>query len=117
MTTHTMKLGKEQFDKIVNGLKIIESRLCDEKRRLIRLGDKIEFSLSSEPSKMVLTKVTALHTYSSFDELFSNFPAREFGGDSVAELHEEISQFYSVDEQDKYGVVGIQINLVTPDNI
>ena len=61
---------------------------------------------------MVLTEVTALHTYSSFDELFSNFPARDFGRDSVAELLEEISQFYSVDEQEKYGVVGIRLNLI-----
>ena len=40
---HQMKLLEDPFDRIKNGIKTIEFRLFDEKRRLIKIGDKIEF--------------------------------------------------------------------------
>lgn len=46
-----MKLSQEPFDKIASGEKIIESRLFDEKRRLIKVGDEIEFSQNDNLEK------------------------------------------------------------------
>ncbi|MDP3902013.1 MAG: RNA-binding protein, partial [bacterium] len=74
MTTHTMKLSGLPFEKITNGRKIVESRLYDEKRRQINIGDQIEFSCNDEPKKKVITKVKALYRYESFKDLFSDFP-------------------------------------------
>lgn len=111
MIAHQMKLAQEPFEKIANGQKIIESRLFDEKRQLINIGDEIEFSQNDDAIKTVKTKVTALHRYSSFEELFSDFQPEYFGGVSKELLLEEISQFYPEEEQEKYGVVGIKIVL------
>lgn len=106
-----MKLAKEPFEKITSGQKIIESRLFDEKRRLINVGDEIEFSQNDDSRKKAMTKVTALYRYDSFENLFSDFPPEYFGGTSKEFLLTEISQFYPKEEQEKYGVVGIRIEL------
>ncbi len=54
--------------------------------------------------------VKAIYRYAAFDELFSDFPASYFGGNSKKELSEEIHQFYS-EEENKFGVVGIKFEL------
>lgn len=106
---HKMKLGREPFIKIKNEEKIIESRLFDEKRSMINIGDEIEFTCNENQIEKILTKVIALYRYKSFEELFSDFPSAYFGENSKEELLKEIEQFYSKEEQDKYGVVGIKI--------
>jgi ASC-1-like (ASCH) protein len=104
-----MKIAKEPFEKILNGQKIIESRLFDEKRQLINVDDEIEFSQNDDQSKTIKTKVKALYRYKSFENLFSDFPSSYFGGLSRDALLDEINQFYSKEEQDKYGVLGVKI--------
>jgi ASC-1-like (ASCH) protein len=70
-----MKLAKEPFDKIVSGQKVIESRLFDEKRRLINIGDEIEFVQNDDSTQIVKTRVLALYRYDSLESLFSDFPS------------------------------------------
>jgi ASC-1-like (ASCH) protein len=55
--------------------------------------------------------VKALYRYNSFENLFSDFPPEYFGGDSKEFLLKEISRFYPKEEQEKYGVVGIRIEI------
>ncbi|MDD4358414.1 MAG: ASCH domain-containing protein [Candidatus Pacebacteria bacterium] len=112
MTVHKMKLSAIPFEKIVSGKKIIESRLYDEKRRQISLGDKINFTCSNNQSKSVSTTITALYRYPNFENLFSDFSPSLFGGNSKEELIEEIKSFYSKEEQEKYGVIGIKIEVI-----
>ena len=66
-----MKLRQEPFDYIVKGIKTIELRLNDEKRKLINIGDKIRFSLIDSPNQSIETVVINLHRFNSFKELFS----------------------------------------------
>ena len=110
MNTYLMKLTKNPFQKIMCGKKIIESRLYDEKRQKIKLGDLIEFKCTDN-EESVLTKVTGLFIHPSFSDLFSDFPPEHFGGSSNEELLNEIHQFYSPEEEKQYGVVGIRIEL------
>lgn len=112
MTTHQMKLATGPFEKIANGNKIIESRLYDDKRRQINLGDTIEFTCNEEPTRKVATKVVALYQYASFEKMFSDFPSKYFGGESEEELVKEIETFYSKEDQEKYGVLGIKIEVL-----
>ena len=109
MTHHQMKLTLEPFEKIISGEKIIESRLYDEKRQQITVGDHIEFSSVDDVTKKINTEVRALYQYASFDDLFSDFPPAYFGGSSKKELLMEIEKFYSQEEQKKYGVIGIRL--------
>lgn len=106
-----MRLAREPFEKIASGQKVIESRLFDEKRQVINIGDEIEFSQNDDPAKTIKTAVQALYRYGSFKNLFLDFPSEYFGGASKEFLLEEISQFYPREEQEKYGVVGIRIQL------
>lgn len=107
-----MKLAIAPFEKITSGKKNIESRLYDEKRQKLNVGDQIEFICKDDSSKKVLTKVRAIYIYNSFKELFSDFPSEKFGGNSKEELIEEVNKFYSKEEQQKYNAVGIKIELI-----
>lgn len=108
---HQLKLAQEFFKKIKNGSKVIESRLFDEKRQQINIGDFIEFKQNDNLTETILTKVKALYRYAAFESLFSDFPASYFGGNSKEELLNEIHQFYSAEEEEKFGVIGIKIEL------
>ena len=112
MTTHQMKLAVVPFGKVANGTKTIESRLYDEKRQQIKLGDRIEFICKDNPTKKVTTIVKALYLYPDFVSMFSDFSPPYFGGVLKEEILKEIEAFYSKDEQAKYGVVGIKIESV-----
>ena len=41
---HEMRLNNEPFNKIKEGTKTVELRLLDEKRKALRVGDKIIFT-------------------------------------------------------------------------
>lgn len=112
MVIHKMKLAVAPFEKITDGKKVIESRLYDEKRQQINLGDQIEFVCAEDSSRKVLTEVQALYRYLDFESLFSDFSPSLFGGASKEELIKEIQNFYSQKEQEKYGVVGIKIEVM-----
>ncbi len=107
-----MKLSTEPFNQIASGAKVIESRLCDEKRQQIALGDEIEFSENDHPENKVNTKVIGLLWYKSFKDLFADHDPSLFGGESREFLLSQIKQFYSDEDEQKYGVVGIRIALV-----
>jgi ASC-1-like (ASCH) protein len=107
-----MRLAKSQFDMIRNGQKIIESRICDEKRQRLNIGDDVLFISRNDPKQTVLTKIKALFRYATFDDLFTDFPPELFGNHSKSALIQDVREFYSVDEEKKYGVVGIKIELV-----
>lgn len=107
---HKMKLNSKPFESIKSGIKTIELRLNDEKRQQVKVGDFIEFSLTDDPSKKIQTRVTALHKYSSFKELFAAFPKEKFGyGPDENAAPEDMDAFYSKENQEKYGVLGIEL--------
>lgn len=107
-----MNLTETPYGKVKSGAKIIESRLLDEKRQSISIGDIIEFQLNSEVAESVTAKVVALLQYPSFESLMSDFTPAKFGGESKDELLSEIHQFYSPEEENKHGVLGIKIELI-----
>jgi ASC-1-like (ASCH) protein len=109
---HKMKLSSEPFGKIVGKEKVIESRLYDEKRQQIAIGDKIEFSENENPEHVVHTRVKGLPRYASFKELFADHDPSLFGETSKEFLLDQIKQFYSEEDEQKYGVVGIRIEVI-----
>lgn len=107
---HKMKLKKEPFEKIKNGSKTVELRLNDEKRQKVQIGDFVEFSCLDEPKKKNQTRVTALHHFGSFAELFSAIPKEKFGYASDETLDSNfMDEYYTREEQEKYGVLGIEL--------
>lgn len=109
---HQMKLSKEPFEQMASGAKTVEMRLDDEKRRLINTGDLIEFSLYDDPDKKIVTRVTALHRFGSFSKLYQAFPKEKLGYSADDEASpQDMEQFYPQEEQEKCGVVGIELRL------
>ena len=104
---HQIKLSAEPFAKIASGAKGIEARLYDEKRKTIALDDEIEFSENERPENIVITRVVGLLHYQSFEELFEDNDPALFGEKNREFLLTQIKQFYSDEDEQKYGVVGI----------
>ena len=112
MITHQLKLATEPFNAITSGNKTIESRLYDEKCQKIQLGDEIVFTNRDNPSQTNTVKVVGLLRYATFHDLFSHNDPRKFGDESIEWLENQISEFYSIEDQQLYGVVGIEFILI-----
>lgn len=112
-TTHEMKLQPKFFDFIKYGTKRIELRLYDEKRRNIELGDKIVFRKEPELKEVVEATVVGLLRYKSFKELFEDFDMSLLADRSMTkgELLEVLEEFYTVEKQEEFGVLGIKVEL------
>ena len=87
---HEMKLNNKPFEKIKKGTKTIELRLNDEKRQLLKVNDFIEFTNITNNEKL-LVKIENL--YDSYE---------------IANP-KDMEEYYSVEKQKQYGVVGIKI--------
>ena len=111
MTTHQLKLATEPFDAIISGNKTIESRLYDTKRQKIQIGDRIIFTNRDNSEQTVTAEVIGLLRYATFRDLFLHNNPRKFGGDNVEWLENQISEFYSIEDQKIYGVIGIEFRV------
>ena len=111
MTTHQLKLATEPFNTIISGNKTIESRLYDAKRQKIQIGDRIIFTNRDNSEQTVTAEVVGLLRYATFRDLFSHNNPRKFGGDNVEWLENQISEFYSIEDQKIYGVIGIEFKV------
>lgn len=110
---HEMKLQPKFFNFIKYGTKRIELRLYDEKRRNIELGDKIIFRKEPELEEVVEATVVGLLRYKSFKELFEDFDMSLIADRSMTkeELLKVLEEFYTVEKQEEFGVLGIRIEL------
>ena len=108
---HIMRLNNGPFESVKSGTKTIELRLNDEKRSLINEDDIIEFENRTTGEKIEV-KVLRLHKYNSFEELYKRFDKVSLGykQDEVANPS-DMEEYYSKEEQEQYGVLGIEITL------
>lgn len=111
MTSHSLNLATTPFQAIASGRKVVESRLYDKKRQAIQLGDEILFINRENPTEFVTVKVIGLLRYQTFRELFVHNDPTKFDGPSVEWLIDQISEFYSEEDQAKNGVIGIEFEL------
>ena len=104
-----MKLYSREFELLKTGLKVREYRLYDEKRKLISVGDTIEFSKLPELEEKIVVEVLDLYRDVSFNELFKKiFTDKE----EIERKTESMLRFYTHEQEKEYGVVGIKIKLV-----
>ena len=108
---HHMKLHSAPFEMIKSGKKTIELRLFDEKRSQIKVGDKILFTNTTTGETLTRT-VLNLHCFDSFEALYQSLPLLQCGytaEDVDTARPSDMEAYYSVEEQRKYGVVGIEL--------
>lgn len=105
-------LHDEPFQLIKNGSKTIELRVNDEKRRKIKVGDKIDFE-NRKTLEHIEVEVIGLHYFPNFSELYKHFDKVSLGYKIDEEaVPRDMELYYSKEEQEKYGVVGIEIKKI-----
>lgn len=104
---YRMKLQNEPFKQIKKGIKKIEIRLNDEKRKIFEINDYIEFT-NITTLEIMFVKITNLYHFESFEKLFNNFDNSTLGCGG----YEEMYKYYSREEEKKYGVLGIEIKVL-----
>lgn len=102
---HSMKVQPRYYEAIKDGIKQIELRLYDEKRKEIKLGDTIEIL-----KERILVKVIGLLHYESFPMLLRDFDSSILAGPTVSkeELLRDLEVYYPKEKQAKFGVLGIR---------
>jgi ASC-1-like (ASCH) protein len=65
-----MHLDPLSFEKILSGQKTVEVRLNDEKRKLLKVDDIVEFE--NEDGEVIPCKIIKLSYFVSFTDLFSS---------------------------------------------
>ncbi|HCC22416.1 hypothetical protein A2480_01295 [Candidatus Uhrbacteria bacterium RIFOXYC2_FULL_47_19] len=111
ISVHGMKLHPYPFDRIKSGQKIDELRLNDEKRKLIKIGDQIEFSRRPDLKEKLIVKVISLNTYPNFVDLYEGVKKRYPTSDKDNFI-EGLRQYYSPEDEVKFGALEIGIRLV-----
>jgi ASC-1-like (ASCH) protein len=111
-TMHNMNLNNGPFNRIKIGTKTIELRLNDEKRQLLKENDLIEFT-NRTTLEVIIVEIVRLYKYSNFEELYKHFNKIAMGYDKEDIANpKDMEKYYSKEEQDKYGVIGIEIRML-----
>ena len=106
-----MKLHATPFATIRAKTKTVEMRLYDEKRQALRVGDLLRF-INADTGEILLTKIIALHVHPTFDELYEKIDKIALGyAANEPASPQDMLAYYSREEIEKYGVVGIEIRL------
>lgn len=103
-----MKLQAKYFNLIKNGFKTIELRLCDEKRKNLQPSDVIKFSDIENAQRILFVKIVRIYKAKTFKDLANIININSTGFSSSSSLITTMEQFYSISEQNKYGVIGIE---------
>ncbi len=114
ITAHPMRLQPEPFQQIRLGKKTIELRLYDEKRRALHIGDEIVFACTADGNQTLRVRVVEMIICDSFEDLYQRVHKQELGyEDSQPASPQDMRAFYSEEEEQKWGVVGIRFVLMT----
>lgn len=113
MMTHSMKLDEKYFNEVRFGRKWVEIRLNDEKRKVIQVGDCIEFSNGSQNLDTVRAVVKGKKSFCDLRDLLLAYDITAFGSvwRSVDEALKEIT-YYSSEDIREHGVIALEIRLL-----
>lgn len=120
--TFVMHLSDDMFEEVSAGRKTVEIRLFDDKRKLIDIGDYIEFRKASDENARVKRRVADLDIFENFEELFE---VEEYLGDrkwakklrytpgqvgspanaTAEEMAAAMYKYYDKAQVEKYGVM------------
>lgn len=109
---HEMRLNNEPFIKVKEGTKTVELRLLDEKRKALRVGDKIIFTNRANNEKIDVV-ITNLFKADSFEPIYEKYSKVAMGYNEEDDAKpEDMEEYYSKEEIKKYGCIAIEIEKV-----
>src|SRR5258708_7478482 len=115
MTTHEMSLNPIPFEAIQNTSQLIETRIYDDKRRLIQVGDTITFYQRPERENHFAAQVIGLSIFDTFINLFSAIDEIKFGyekGTTPKIIADNMQKYYTHEKKQQLGVLGIHLKLI-----
>ena len=103
-------LDSDIFDVVNKGIKCVEGRLNDEKRRNLHVGDKLIFLKRPDDIEKIEAIVEELSYYGSFKDMVKDYTIEELylSGYLKEDYLNILRRFYSINEEKKYGVVAIK---------
>lgn len=110
----TIHLDEDIFKVVEKGIKNVEVRINDEKRRKLKIGDEITFLKRPLEKETLKAVVTDLKYYDYFEELVKDYEierlyTKESNKEECLKL---LKRFYTDDEEKEYGVVAIHFKLL-----
>jgi ASC-1-like (ASCH) protein len=117
-TKHHWHLAYPHFDNVLNGKKIYETRVNDEKRQLIKLGDIIEFTHQTENRQPYSIVVIGIDYFKSFKDAIETSGVKKVLP-NVSTVEEGVKLYEAFphktgtfkDGAKKYGVVRFHLHL------
>ncbi len=109
--SHRMKLKPEPFKKVSLGVKEIELRLFDNKRKELKIGDAISFK-NMLNDKTIIREVLDLIQKEKFSDIFNEQVLKERAGfhidDNVDVL---MGNYYTEEQVSENGVLGLFVRV------
>lgn len=107
-------LHPEVFDIVCNGLKDVEVRLNDEKRKKLKVGDTLVFLKRPDEVEKITAIVKNLVYFKKFSEVVDYYSMERLYLSSTTNVEyiELMKKFYSDEEVSKWGIVAIEFELV-----
>lgn len=115
MMEHHMSIYHAGFECITTGKQKIEVRINDEKRRKVQIGDTIVLTRKPEGDEVLDLEVIGLSHFATFEDMFSSIDPERFGWPKDIKVSEQVRrmhEYYTADEERRYGVVAIHIRLL-----
>lgn len=102
-------LDADIFQIVKDGVKDVEIRINDNKRRKLKVGDTLIFFKRPADDESITVMVLELNYYRSFRDVVDNYEMRRIylDGCSKEDYLRKMSKFYTEKEQDELGVVAI----------
>ena len=109
---HVMKLEDRYYNLLKSGKKTIELRLFDDKRQKIELNDEVMFVNINNQNESLKTIVLNLYKAENFEKLCDVIDIFKTGFNSKEELVKVLLQFYPIQKQIQFGVLGIELKII-----
>ena len=110
----TIHLDEDIFEVVEKGIKNVEVRINDEKRRKLKVGDEITFLKRPLEIERLKAIVTDLKYYDSFKDLVNEYEIERLYTKECSEEYflQLLNRFYTTEEEKEYGVVAIHFKLL-----
>lgn len=111
---HRMKLDPVSFARTQDGIKTLEIRLYDEKRRQVKVGDTILFQKLLDLSDSLEVEVIETFVFPNFAELFENLPPQWIGYEEKDKEYLKTSMYkiYTPEDEKSCGAFGIRLKKI-----
>ena len=110
----TIHLDEDIFENVKHGTKNVEVRVNDEKRRRLKVGDKITFLMRPNDVESLDAVIEDLIYYKSFEDLVKDYTEEELYSSEYTKekFLTLLKRFYTDEEIEKYGTVAIKFRII-----